>query len=234
VFVIGHLADWRAAGAVLFERSCLRGDPAPRRKAGAAASALTANGVGTCGVDDNQAQAGHLIAQDVGNCLTHRMHKGVNSDLNEGQTLVAFSCKDNGRDAVEECSPTLRAMGHGGSHANGGGQVAVAVSLRGRNGGGQLEVGGEQANTLRASQGGSDKAHIFDGSLVRRLTPIECERLQGFPDNYTRILWRGKPADQCPDGPRYKAIGNSMAVNVMRWIGGRIDLFEKLKIEGRI
>lgn len=60
------------------------------------------------------------------------------------------------------------------------------------------------------------------GMQVRRLTPIECERLQGFPDNHTLIGWRGKDADECPDGPRYKAIGNSMAVPVMRWIGERI------------
>ena len=57
---------------------------------------------------------------------------------------------------------------------------------------------------------------------VRRLTPVECERLQGFPDNWSRISWKGKPEDQCPDGPRYKACGNSMAVPVMRWIGQRI------------
>lgn len=60
------------------------------------------------------------------------------------------------------------------------------------------------------------------GMQVRRLTPIECERLQGFPDNHTLIAWRGKDAAECPDGPRYKAIGNSMAVPVMRWIGERI------------
>jgi len=58
---------------------------------------------------------------------------------------------------------------------------------------------------------------------VRRLTPRECERLMGFPDDYTRIPWRGKPAGLCPDGPRYKALGNSMAVTVMRWIGERIE-----------
>ncbi|WP_213628282.1 DNA cytosine methyltransferase [Pseudomonas sp. Pc102] len=60
------------------------------------------------------------------------------------------------------------------------------------------------------------------GSQVRRLTPRECERLQGFPDDYTLIPWRGKPADECPDGPRYKAIGNSKAVPVVRWIGRRL------------
>ena len=64
---------------------------------------------------------------------------------------------------------------------------------------------------------------VASGMRVRRLTPVECEKLQGFSPNYTAIPWRGKPADQCPDGPRYKALGNSMAVPVMRWIGRSID-----------
>lgn len=58
---------------------------------------------------------------------------------------------------------------------------------------------------------------------VRKLTPTETERLQGFPDNYTRIPYRGNPEEDCPDGPRYKAIGNSWAVPVVRWIGKRIQ-----------
>jgi len=65
-----------------------------------------------------------------------------------------------------------------------------------------------------------------DRMAVRRLTPRECERLQGFPDDHTLISWRGKPADQCPDGPRYKALGNSMAVPCMAWIGKRIERIE--------
>lgn len=75
---------------------------------------------------------------------------------------------------------------------------------------------------------GVDSDQICNGNCVinfpkvRKLTPIECERLQGFPDNYTRIAWRNKPSEQCPDGPRYMAIGNSMAVPVIRWIGERI------------
>ena len=63
---------------------------------------------------------------------------------------------------------------------------------------------------------------------VRRLTPVECERLQGFPDNYTRIAWKGKAPEDCPDGPRYKALGNSMAVPVMRWIGEGIQMVDDL------
>lgn len=60
---------------------------------------------------------------------------------------------------------------------------------------------------------------------VRRLTPVECERLQGFPDGYTDIKPKGKPT---PDGPRYKALGNSMAVPCMAWIGERIQMVDKL------
>lgn len=69
---------------------------------------------------------------------------------------------------------------------------------------------------------------VRHGMAVRRLTPVECSRLQGFPDNYTRIPWRGKPAEQCPDGPRYRAMGNSMAVPVIGWILDRIQKFEAL------
>lgn len=71
-----------------------------------------------------------------------------------------------------------------------------------------------------------------DGYAVRRLTPRECERLQGFPDDHTRIPWKGKREADCPDGPRYRAIGNAMAVPVMRWIGERIDAVERLAPPG--
>ena len=64
-------------------------------------------------------------------------------------------------------------------------------------------------------------------ATVRKLLPIECERLMGCPDNWTRIRWKGRPEEECPDAPRYKACGNSMCVNVMAWIGERIDRVEK-------
>ena len=69
---------------------------------------------------------------------------------------------------------------------------------------------------------------VGQASAVRRLTPTECERLQGFPDNYTQIPYRNKPAESCSDGPRYKAMGNSMAVPVMRWIGERINMVSSI------
>ena len=83
------------------------------------------------------------------------------------------------------------------------------------------------AKTLDASgsnpamhQGG---AAVCERTSVRRLLPVECERLQGFPDEYTRIPWKNKSSSECPDGPRYKALGNSMAVPCMMWIGKQIQ-----------
>jgi DNA (cytosine-5)-methyltransferase 1 len=123
--------------------------------------------------------------------------------------VLAFSCKDYGADAGE-LSPTLRAMGHGESHANAGGQVAVVAPT--------LRAGNQRNNSNPVTE--ADMLVAVSG--VRRLTPRECERLQGMPDDHTLIPWRGKTAEECPDGPRYKAIGNSKAVPVVRWIGRRI------------
>ena len=89
----------------------------------------------------------------------------------------------------------------------------------------------DAAGELAAKPGANQQTYI-DAAAVRRLTPVECERLQGFPDNYTAIPWRGKVADQCPDGPRYKALGNSRAVPVMAWIGRRIDAVECMTPKG--
>ena len=87
-------------------------------------------------------------------------------------------------------------------------------------------VEGEVAPTQNLFDSGDTRATtiaIDTANNVRRLTPIECERLQGFPDDYTKIPWKNKAADDCPDGPRYRAIGNSMAVNCMEWVGERIN-----------
>lgn len=256
VFVVGCLGDWPGAAAVLFERHSLSGYPAPCREAGPGVAALIGAGVGTCGADDNQAQAGHLIeAFGGGNCsgavpvaaalaalaahgrrqdfevetfVAHSL-RAEGFDASEDGTgrgtplvPVAFSAKDHGADAGS-IAPTLRSMGHDGSHANGGGQVAVAFDMRGREGGAQFEGPHDSAN-LRAASGGSSRSYVA-ASAVRRLTPRECERLQGFPDDFTLVPHRGKPM---ADGPRYKMLGNSMAVPVVRWIGERIAMVEAI------
>jgi len=102
--------------------------------------------------------------------------------------------------------------------------VCASLSLRTRDGVVSAELGVPGiANALRGSDGGragEGAGAVLNGMQVRRLTPVECERLQGFPDGYTNIPWRGKP--ESPDGPRYKALGNSWAVPCARWIGERI------------
>lgn len=129
---------------------------------------------------------------------------------------LAFSVKDYGNDVQTDIAPTMRAMGHDGSHANAGGQLGIAFNAR------------QDPDVFDGHTGPLDTDGSTQGILsswrVRRLVPEECEALQGFPRGYSAIPYRGKPA---ADGPRYKALGNSMAVNVMRWIGRRIEMVEQ-------
>lgn len=136
---------------------------------------------------------------------------------------IAFSSKDHGADAGE-LAPTLRAGTHSRSHANAG--VPPAIAYRTSGNCGVMEQGDKTACINTATDPNQNIVKL--GAAVRRLTPRECERLQGFPDDYTLIPYRGKPA---ADGPRYKALGNSMAVPVMRWIGQRIAMVEALQLE---
>lgn len=160
--------------------------------------------------------------------VTHSLraegHDASEDGTGRGTPLVpiAFSCKDYGADAGE-ASPTLRGMGHDGSHANGGGQVAIAFT---QNQAGDV-LSGDVMHSLGTNQNSTDRnaANINQGWAVRRITPTEGERLQGFEDGYTLVPVRGKPA---ADGPRYKALGNSWAVPLARWIGQRIQLVETL------
>jgi len=137
--------------------------------------------------------------------------------LPKNQTMaVAF--QSNANDGIGlDISPTIR-TGTGGKHGN---PPAVAFDVYN-----QSETG-NIAHTLRVStdNGLQSTPHVSAGMQVRRLTPRECERLQGFPDDYTLVPYRGKPV---ADGPRYKALGNSFAVPVVSWIGRRIDMVEAI------
>ena len=334
VFVVGYLGDWRPPAAALFEPEGLRGDTPPRREAGqgtAPTLAARTRGGGGLGTDFDldvgliantlraQANDPHDDSKGPYVPVSHTLNAkgGVGRLDYESETLIAFSSKDHGADAIEDVAPTLRAMAHAESHANAGGQLAVAhtlkgggfdgsedgtgrgtpivpvgIALRGRDGGSTAEVTGEVMTSLRCGGGGGDKPHALvpfdttqitskanrcnpqsgdpshplaagahapaiafrtignDGAYetgdvtgclntgtdpsaitlvqdwaVRRLTPLECERLMAFPDGYTAIPYRGKIA---ADGPRYKALGNSMSVNVMSWVGQRIDIVDRI------
>lgn len=270
VFVVASARKGFDPAAVLFELDSVRRDTAPRRETQKAVAALTARGVGTCGADGNQAQAGHLIAMthDQGGDEIKTDDPASELTCNHEAPIAAYGipgnwigrAPENGGNATEpmvDVSPCLTvADRHGVAYAfaenshgearlqdgdggitgplsTGGGKpgqgypAVVAFQERGRADGRSLEINGDLAYALTAPNGGgrAQERNIADfrTMAVRRLTPIECERLQGFPDNHTLIGWRGKDTAECPDGPRYKAIGNSMAVPVMRWIGERIS-----------
>lgn len=114
---------------------------------------------------------------------------------------------------------------HDGSPCDDRGPNVVAYRTTGNAG---CYATGDKVDALTTST--DPNSHVIGNALsVRRLTPVECERLQGFPDGFTAIPWRNKQSEDCPDGPRYKALGNSMAVPVMRWIGERIQMVENLE-----
>lgn len=142
---------------------------------------------------------------------------------------ICFNANDHGADALRDPAPTLRAGGHAGSHANAG--VMPAIAFDGRARGAEPSVGRPERppQTMVERTGAIDSTkpwNVACAMQVRRLTPRECERLQGFPDDYTAVLVRGRPA---ADGPRYKALGNSMAVPVMAWIGRRIATVTEIR-----
>jgi DNA (cytosine-5)-methyltransferase 1 len=321
VFVVGYLGDWRPAAAVLFERESLSGNPAPSRESkedvAGTFKACASSGGWSNSVD--HAAAGYMQPVNTYQNVSHCLNAGVMGRIDyETESSVVHGTQDpctgsqafalgrnNGAEnafAIRTANTSSNGCGlspEGPAYTldhSGEGQ-AVAVSLRGREGGATAELGGPIAGTLRASSGGGDKPHVlavsgqvahtlrgegFDasedgtgrgtpivafslqagttrenpnsgpdgvgvqvntaytleartevqiasyGMAVRRLIPVECERLQGFPDNFTQIPYRGKTADKCPDGPRYKALGNSMAVPCMKWIGERIQQVQEI------
>lgn len=216
VFVVGCLGDWRSAAKVLFESESLCRDITPRRSEG----------------------------KEVANCLTKSpsSYSSFNPARSEGNAVVSVY-ENHGTDArvkeVNVCPTMTSRWGTGGNNV----PFALQGSMIGRSekngpqGSGVNEDVSFTLNTTdrhavcaptlttndpsrspQATEVTNQIASVFEASMaVRRLTPIECERLQGFPDNYTNIK------ENCPDSHRYKALGNSMAVPVMRWIGDRIN-----------
>ena len=171
---------------------------------------------------ENHAQDSRITQIDVAPVLSAKAGMGGNNLPLVLDHALGFTLNDAG--GIERCysveaTPTMRSQA---SLA-----VAIAENIIGRkdeNGGNGVGAQMEVSYTLNATG-----VHgVAINATVRRLLPVECERLMGFPDNHTRIPWKGLPEEECPDAPRYKACGNSMCVNVMRWIGERIDLVEKM------
>lgn len=149
--------------------------------------------------------------------------RGADSDCTSTHVICYSYCTSGAGVWRPEIGP-LRARPQD-SHENIVTQAAIAFTERGRTNGRTLECQEEHAYCQQNPGGGRPHSlQIMTKQMrVRRLTPRECERLQGFPDDYTAIVYRGRAAEKCPDGHRYKAVGNSMPTKVMRWIGERIE-----------
>lgn len=235
VFLVGHLGDWRPAAAVLFEPHCLRGDSAPRQKAREDVTQALMGSLGNGGPDDNRAQGGFYVPQIVGQAMSSKWSKGTSGPADDEHHNLIFAPLTTRPWADNEAQESrlvisqygdkaaaLTSEGADDSPCADRGPTVIAFTERGRAQGRTLEYQEDQAYCLTnpGSGGRTHSRQIMTPQMrVRRLTPRECERLQGFPDDYTAIVYRGKSA---ADSPRYKALGNSMAVPVMRWIGKRI------------
>jgi len=239
VFVVGYLGDWRPAAAVLFERESLSGNPPPRREAGQGvardvAPSLVSSGRGVERTGETRGQDPVIAIQtnsgDVSYCLTASAQQSLDA---ETETLLAVAYAIQERAVSENPSAGPQGMGVQADHAytlEARNKVqAVAFSIMPMNSGKDYKAREtDVAQPIMGSgPGGGNQGgdYIAQACAVRRLTPRECERLQGFPDDYTLVPHRSK---QMADGPRYKALGNSMAVPVMRWLGERIALVDAM------
>ncbi|WP_173978252.1 DNA cytosine methyltransferase [Magnetospirillum sp. UT-4] len=217
VFVVAGPGDRADPVAVLFEREGVRRDSPPRRQPQQGVAGTLAGGArrrGGFSLDDLPVAFGGNNTSgsiDIATALNACSSASGRMDF-ETETFVTHSLRGEGFDASEDGTgrgTPLVPVAFDCKASTPVAAGAIAPTLRAMNAVGRDNAGGQLA--------------VQHGMAVRRLTPTECERLQGFPDHYTRIPWRGRPADRCPDGPRYRALGNSMAVPVMAWIGNRIQ-----------
>lgn len=263
VFVVGHLGDWRPAASVLFDGQSLSGHPPPRRGT---------RGEDTGGSRPGAAGGGGLVVMAHGQAnaeITHDFSPTLT--CNHEAPVVAFAQNGDAELSLVQGDGQVVGALTGGGGKPGQGYPAIAIDTYNQS------ITGAVSHTVRASgQGDSIPAIVFnarqdpipygdvsgpldtDGGTIgvthpktiRRLTPRECERLQGFPDDFTLIPWvrkaPGLKADDMvyraaarpdldedalrrlsPDSARYAALGNSMAVNVMEWLGERIAMVER-------
>lgn len=252
VFVVASARKGFDPAAVLFELDSVRRDSAPRResKPEIARNAGERTKVGshldnpanphpTLNQSNNIGGIGasnHELFSQRGSGIISMAHGQAGAEIKTDDSAPTLTCnheapiatygfkggqgaKAGGIGFAEEQSPTLTSASSGTNLAP---TICIQHASIGRHDAAGPQGKGYQEDVAFTQDSRSSADVVQYGMQVRRLTPIECERLQGFPDNHTLICWRGKDADECPDGPRYKAIGNSMAVPVMRWIGEHI------------
>ena len=258
VFVVGYLGDWRRAAAVLFERHSLQGHPAPRREKGQNAPTIPSRSTGGGGLGADFDCDGELIHETAsclnaafGSKLgLDNQHidggAGLFVGFNSRQECVnspeTFGALDCGHPQAQAIAYSIMPMNSGKDYKARETDVAQPIMAGGPVGGNQ---GGDficqpvafaqntrdevrempYVGALAAEPGMKQTSYLRLGSGVRRVTPRECERLQGFPDDFTLVPYRNR---MMADGPRYKMLGNSMAVPVLKWLGKRIQMVEAM------
>jgi DNA (cytosine-5)-methyltransferase 1 len=235
VFVVGCLGDWRAAAEVLFESESLSGNTKPSRTQRESVTGYVESSFGQYREDviaGTSKASGGVMGGGSETFLTIPIHDqatrtnkgnglGVGNPgdpsptLTRGDMHMVAHCVDTFSTLLSSTAGVSRPGNEATEHQT---YIATAQFCDTYNG----TIQGDVSATMTADMAGPTHSgpKVMQNMAVRRLTPVECERLQGFPDNYTNIK------DKCPDGPRYKAMGNSMAVPVMRWIGERIQMAE--------
>ena len=229
VFVVGCLGDSINPGKVLFESQSLQGNSRKSTKKGKAIASSIEDSIGAegksgCywngeqvavaltrkGSEDRMPDKDRMFAviQSENIVIPYRKAKRAQSNTDDESWVEA----DN--------SNTLNVFDNGERDTHS--IVALQGNMISRIKGGPTGFGTSDEGSMYTLTK-SDIHGVSTNLTVRRLTPRECERLQGFPDDYTLIPWRGKPQSECPDSLRYRALGNSMAVNCMEWIGERIQ-----------
>ncbi|MCD2526822.1 phage N-6-adenine-methyltransferase [Providencia huaxiensis] len=204
VFVVATARKDISVAEILFEQAGMRGDI---ETSGAQAEAITSD-AGECLASGNQT-TGTILA----NCGAKHWLGNQEAFTGDFHVVDTFRLQSFGQYTQDDSASTLRSRDD---------KSATDLIIFNPQAGGKtsstLGASSETASCLQASQ----QPAVSANNIVRRLTPIECERLQGFPDNHTKVPFKDKSIDDCPDGHRYRALGNSMAVPVMHWIGERI------------
>lgn len=248
VFLVGRAGNgYQEACSVLFEPDFLPGNSTASKAKRAELAARARRGARSAGFGDPAATSGGIGYQPE---QAQTLKAGSNK-ASTGCVMVAVNQRgevryENGDGQVSGAIPAnpsgkqvqaVLCMASGQANAEIGEDLGTTLSQRqykdppitfvtrcGCEGGGKGALTSEDVSLTLSTR---NEQSLFDPQgrryVVRRITPVEAERLQGMPDDWTRVPYRGRPAEECPDGPRYKAIGNSMCVNVMRWIGQRIQ-----------
>ncbi|EIA8665227.1 phage N-6-adenine-methyltransferase [Salmonella enterica] len=221
VFVVASARKGFDPAEVLFEFDSMRRDTPPRREPQTAVTTDAGSGIEGGSHWDNPANPHPTLNQSNNIGGIGASNQEIFAQRGAG-IVGAYRMTAFGEYSGDGTASTVKARDY---KDNSGQPPAICIQHAsiGRHNAAGPQGKGYQEDVAFTQDSRASADVVQFGIQVRRLTPIECERLQGFPDNHTQIPWRGKAAADCPDGPRYKAIGNSMAVPVMRWIGERIQ-----------